>query len=162
MQQAGQPADQADILEILYDAYDEDAEDGEEPTDALLPERIILPPRVIRFVIDDLVYTIDGVSHTNDVAPFIDPVYGRTMVPLRAVSAALGIDVDWVSATRTVLIFTDAGVRSLPVDEPLPDGMGTPVIYRDRAFVPLRYVSELLGAEVRWDGANRVAYVYMV
>jgi hypothetical protein len=38
--------------------------------------------------------------------------------------------------------------------------MGMPMIVNDRTFVPLRYVSEILGADIHWDEANRAVYVY--
>jgi len=156
-----QPAaqDQADVLALVYEELDEAIDEVE----AFLG--IPAPPergrRVIRFEMNNFVYTIDNVSHTNDVAPFVDPAYDRVMIPLRAVSEALGTEVDWVRETRSVLIFAPTGTQTLVVDVSLPDGMGTPVIINDRVLVPLRFVAERLGAEVRWDGANRAAYVYM-
>jgi len=34
-----------------------------------------------------------------------------------------------------------------------------PFIYSGRTYVPLRFVSEALGKEVRWDDQNRVVYI---
>ena len=116
--------------------------------------------RVIRFEIGSTVHTIDGVAYTNDAAPFIDPTYNRTMIPLRAVSEALGAEADWISQTLTVQILTDADTHYLTVDVPLPDGMGIPVNLRGRVFVPIRYVAEILGATTRWDSANSAVYIY--
>jgi len=156
-QQSSANQGQTDGDEYVYIEYDD-------PTDDDLG--IPVPPeerrrRVIRFEMDNLVYTIDTVPHTNDVAPFVDPAYDRTMIPLRAVSEALGAEVEWIGATRTVLIFIHDETQTLVVDVSLPGGMGVPVIISDRVLVPLRFVAERLGAEVRWDGANRAAYVYM-
>jgi len=117
--------------------------------------------RTIRFTIGNMVYAIDGTPHTNDVAPFIDPAYNRTMIPLRAVSEALGAEVEWIAATRTVLIATNTGEHQLTVDVPLPDGMGVPVLLDNRVLVPIRYVAEILGATTRWDGTNSAVYIYM-
>ena len=36
----------------------------------------------------------------------------------------------------------------------------TVFITNDRTFVPLRYVSEILGAEVRWNEVTRAVYIY--
>jgi hypothetical protein len=41
------------------------------------------------------------------------------------------------------------------IDVPLPSGMGTPVIINQRTMIPLRYVSESLGAEVDWNPDTR-------
>jgi hypothetical protein len=83
------------------------------------------------------------------------------MVPIRFVAEAMGADVDWIGATRTVTIDRDDIHLRLAIDVPLPDGMGTPVIVSDRTFVPVRYVSEMLGATVRWDGDARAVYIYL-
>jgi len=117
--------------------------------------------RAIRFVMNELTYTADSVPRLLDVVPFIDPAYNRVMIPLRAVVEALGQDVTWDEATRTVTIFTATGTVTLVVGVSLPDGMGVPVLIGDRVLVPLRYVSDVIGAEVRLDGDNNAVYVYI-
>jgi hypothetical protein len=82
------------------------------------------------------------------------------MVPLRIIAEALGAEVNWDNATRTVTIATREEKITLTIDIPLPDDMGTPVIVNGLTFVPVRYVSEALGATVRWDGENNAVYVY--
>ncbi|MCH5188240.1 MAG: hypothetical protein J1F63_07525, partial [Oscillospiraceae bacterium] len=47
-------------------------------------------------------YTINGESRTMETAPVI--LSGRTMVPVRAVSEALGMVVDWNGETRTITV----------------------------------------------------------
>ncbi|UZN23825.1 hypothetical protein GM182_07545 [bacterium 3DAC] len=133
-----------------------------------------------------------------DVAPFIDPVVNRTVVPLRFVLEAMGFEVKWDSHTRTIRItgeiFADNGekfTRSvylyMPKSKPEMHGtyevypgsskvkiedegkqaymidlknykgqnMGVPFIYQNRTFVPVRFISEIFGAKVFWDGAER-------
>jgi len=75
------------------------------------------------------------------------------------VATALGAEVEWDGATRTVTITQGETVLTLTVDVALPDGMGAPLIVSDRVFVPARYVAEMLGANVLWDGMNRVIYI---
>jgi len=123
------------------------------------------PPRppvlqTIRLAIGSTVYTIDDVPHESDVAPFIDPAYDRAMIPLRVVSEALGANVDWIPTTRTVWIDMPGASYQLIIDTPLPGGMGVPILYQDRVFVPVRYVAEILGATPRWDGSNAAVYIY--
>ena len=115
----------------------------------------------MRFEIGNIIYTVNGVPYTNDVAPFIDPIYDRTMIPLRAVSEALGAEVIWLNETRTVVIITSARTHSIEIGVPLVGGMGTPVIRDNRTFVPLRYVAELLGAQTHWDSSVLAAYVFI-
>jgi len=130
------------------------------PTATIPPNEAAPTSRTIRFTIGNNNYTINGISHTNDVAPFIDAAHGRTMIPLRAVIEAFDAEVEWNPTARTVQIFTDTGVHQLTIDTPLPGGMGVPVIREERVFVPLSYVAGLLGAYPRWDGANSAAYIY--
>jgi hypothetical protein len=96
----------------------------------------------------------------GDAVPFIDGI--RTMVPVRFIADALGAYVSWDDATRTVFIQSGATVLSIPVDQPLPGDMGRAIItgYPARTFVPVRYVSEMLGAYVRWDGTTQAVYIY--
>ena len=114
----------------------------------------------IRLTIGQSSFTHWGIPQISDAAPFIDPDYDRTMVPLRIIAEAMDASVRWEGWSRSVFI-TRGGVEvRLQIDEPLPDGMGTPVLVNDRTFVPLRYVSEVLGASVRWNDATRAVYVY--
>jgi len=114
---------------------------------------------LLRFTIGQTQYTHNSLRLTSEVAPFITD--GRTMIPLRIIAEALGADVSWNGATQTVAI-TQAGRTPLHlvINIPLPDGMGTPVIENGRTLVPARYVSEMLGATVRWDGDNQAVYIY--
>jgi|GEM_PF-4190695 len=118
------------------------------------------PVALLRLTIGSYTYVKNEILRQSDAAPFIDPAYGRTMVPLRIIAEALGKEVAWNPYTRTVTIFTDTSQLSLTIGEPLPGGMGVPVIVNDRTFVPLRYVSEMLGAVVEWDAVNKEVRVY--
>ena len=117
-----------------------------------------LPLDVLRFAIGSRVYSLNEIPRTMDAEPFIDN--GRTMVPIRFIVEAMGAVISWNGETRTVTIIQGSTQLQLVIDEPLPDGMGTAVIVDSRTFVPLRYVSEELGAVVRWDSDARAVYIY--
>ncbi|AUG57105.1 copper amine oxidase N-terminal domain-containing protein [Acetivibrio saccincola] len=100
-----------------------------------------------------------------DAEPFIDD-NGRTQVPVRFVSEALGAEVSWEGSTKTVTIsqgdkeikivigkkdYTINGEKNLMDTEAL--------LKEDRTFVPVRFVSEGLGAKVDWDPAVRTVYI---
>lgn len=98
----------------------------------------------------------------TDVTPFIARSTGQTLVPLRDIAAALGGAVDWDSASGTARI--SLGGRTIAVTpgkaEALVDGRTVPltqpaVLWQGRTLVPLRFVSEGLGARVEWDNDNR-------
>jgi len=116
---------------------------------------------IMRLTIGRTSFTSHGQLLVSDVAPFIDATYDRTMVPLRIVADALGAEVRNDSDTNTVYITHNGQEILLPINVPLPDEMGTPVIINNRTFVPIRYVVEVLGARVSWDGAARTVSVYM-
>jgi len=115
----------------------------------------------LRLVIGSTTFTHFGAHMQNDVAPFIDRSNNRTMVPLRVVAEGLDAPVRFERDTRTAYITLVSGQEiAMPIDVPLPNGMGTPVIINNRTFVPARYVSEVLGATVRWDGNAQAVYIY--
>jgi len=114
----------------------------------------------INFKIGDQAFAKNGEQMDNDVAPYI--AGGRTMMSLRAVAEALDASVSWTAATRTVVIAKGGVTLRLVIDEPLPDGMGSATLSpAGRTFVPLRYISENLGANVVWDAKNKAVNIYM-
>jgi len=116
---------------------------------------------VMRFTIGSTTWIEDGVEQAPlEAAPFISG--NRAMVPLRFVAEAMGAEVDLIRGTPRVVTI-DLGDTSLrlTIGEALPDGMGTPVLINGRVFVPIGYVSEILGATTRWCGDTRSVYVYV-
>ena len=118
------------------------------------------PPRILRFAIGNANFTNQGITQTADAPPFIDTETDRTMLPLRVVADAFGVDVSWDDDTRVATIQPSMGAALIiAADDPLPGGMGSPMIVSDRVFVPARYVVEMLGASVEWDAINQAVYV---
>jgi hypothetical protein len=122
------------------------------------PIAATIAPPILRIAIGSAVYERNGIMGVSDSAPFIQE--DRTMVPLRLVGEALGATIGWDEATQTVTITTGGSSISLTIGQPLPGDMGTPVIANDRPFVPIRYISEMLGANVGWDEATASVYLY--
>jgi hypothetical protein len=90
---------------------------------------------------------------------------GRTMVPVRFVAENLGFDVQWEASTRTVKISGRDSVLELVIESSAikrnkSGALDTltmdtiPVIRNGRTMVPLRFISEAMGIEVNWNGAN--------
>jgi len=114
----------------------------------------------MRLAIGSMAFTLHGQQYESDAAPWLDAEHDRTMIPLRIVSEGLGYPVRFDRDNRVVYIYMGDEYISLAIGVPLPGGMGTPVIIGNRTFVPARYVIEVLGARVRWDGANQAVYIY--
>lgn len=89
---------------------------------------------------------------------------GRTMVPLRFISEALGEKVDWNAETKSVIIGDNKAVLAIGSKEIDANGkkiaIDSPALIKNsRTFVPLRAISEILGAKVDWDGATKTVII---
>jgi len=105
---------------------------------------------------------INGVPYTLDAEPYINAEAGRTLIPVRFVSEALGAEVDWDPETskavitygeKEIILTTGSAEVQVNGDKQIIDC--APVILPPgRTFVPLRFVSETLEAEVIFDSNN--------
>lgn len=102
--------------------------------------------------------TVNGLEKSADAAPYINPETERTLVPTRFIAQALGAEVDYVKAGKTVVI-TKGGVKTeltVGSDVVLQNGkaidklkLDQSVVIKDSySFIPLRAVAELFGNKV--------------
>jgi hypothetical protein len=115
--------------------------------------------RSLRLTVGKDVFSLNGKSAGMGTAPFISDD-GRMLVPLRAISEGLGGEVIWDAAAKTVRILKDGRSITLRIGEALPNGHGMPVISNESVLVPVRYVSEYLGANVVWNESDRTIQIY--
>lgn len=114
--------------------------------------------------------TLNGQPLEGDMPAMIQG--GRTLVPVRLVGEALQAQVLWVQATGQVILIRNGDVVVLTLDSPhavvngvaadLPDGIPAMAVrYQDvdRTMIPLRFVSEALGAQVEWDQEHYTAHL---
>jgi len=99
---------------------------------------------------------VDNQPIQFDVPPQM--AYGRVLVPLRGVFERLGASVVWNDQTQTVLAQRGATSVSLVIgqNQAMINGQAVPVdvppmVVGGRTMVPLRFVSQALGATVNWD-----------
>jgi exopolysaccharide biosynthesis protein len=92
----------------------------------------------------------------KDAAPFIED--GTTMVPVRGVFEELGAAVEWDGTTGTVNakrfdahIQLTVGKIEATVNGEIKSLPKAPVNIKGRVYIPLRFVSEALGARVGWE-----------
>lgn len=97
-----------------------------------------------------------------DQQPYLDTPAGRVYVPLRFVSEALGADVEWVQEQQKIvinkgdrLIMLHSGSREVYVDGRIYTMDVAVELVNGRNMVPLRFVSEALGAQVEWTASGR-------
>ena len=115
----------------------------------------------------DIKVKVDGKTiDFPDARPFIDTQSNRTMIPVRFVAENLGCKVDWNGDLRVVyiqkndtLIELKIGVLEAIVGWKVISLDAKAVIKENRTFVPLRFVSEALGAFVEWNGDTRTVYI---
>lgn len=107
---------------------------------------------------------VNGKLISADTAPMIQN--DRTLVPMRTIFEALGADVQWDQATRTVTGTKDGQEVVLQIDNGVAKVNGqdvaldaAPTIINDRTVVPLRFVGEALGANVDWNADARQVIV---
>ena len=127
---------------------------------------------------------MDGSEVDMDTAAYIQTASNSTMVPLRFVSLAIGVDQDsaaagnadnssniaWDATTKTATIFFSAGsaqkIVQFQADSPIMKVDGTAItmeygvkaeIVDGRMFVPFRALGQALGVPVSWDAETRTA-----
>lgn len=107
---------------------------------------------------------LNGQSQTYNPAPVIQK--GTTIVPMRAIFEQLGANIDWNGQTRTVTATKDDIIISLTIGETVAYVNGRQVALaipsqtiNGRTMVPLRFVSEALGATVKWDAKTWSIYI---
>ena len=100
-----------------------------------------------------------------DAQPFID-ANGRTQVPVRFVSEALGAKVDWNGDTQKVTVALNSrnvvltiGLKKYEINNKSYQMDTVALLQESRTFVPIRFVSEALGASVVWDQATKSVYI---
>ncbi|CAK4841634.1 unnamed protein product [Aphanomyces euteiches] len=108
---------------------------------------------------------VDGVRLNAPINPEI--VKGRTLVPLRSIFEALNANVVWNAQQKSITATKKGTVILLNVGETIAYLNGTkleleaaPRIVRSSTLVPLRFVSEALGATVDWDSVNQVIRIH--
>lgn len=104
-----------------------------------------------------------------DQGPFVDTRKGRTFVPLRITAEAMGARVQWDSETRTITVSKDSRsftaqangeefmIQTTEENPPVPA-----TLVNNRIMVPLRFMSEALGAKVMWLGSTATVRIQEV
>jgi hypothetical protein len=95
-------------------------------------------------------------------------VSGRTLLPIRAIIEQLGGTIEWIASERKVIITLNDKVVEVIIDESNAKVNGEdkaldvpPMIFNNRTFIPLRFVSENVGCDVQWNAVdNTVNIVY--
>ena len=126
---------------------------------ALMPSEINAISRPVSVTVDN--------QNVNfpDGRPYLD-TNGRVLVPVRFVSEALGAKVDWDASSQVAVIEKEPdkvavkiGEKTVKKNDKVITMDTTAVISSGRTMVPVRFVSEALGAKVAWD---KVTYTVVI
>lgn len=119
----------------------------------------------------------NGIEQQYNPAPQI--LNGRVLAPMRAVFEALGAEVSWDAGSSTAIAFKDGKYVAVQVgsfdgiiaEATMANGKyqlknrrmvgldAAPIIVDNHTMVPLRFVSESLGADVQWFGNTRQVFI---
>lgn len=98
--------------------------------------------------------------------PYVDPRSKRIMVPLREMATALGAELKWDKSTSEAILRLNGQSIRLAAGQPSALVNGSAValevpaqLRHQRMMVPLRWISEVLQAQVAWDEARQRAEV---
>lgn len=125
---------------------------------------------------------VDGkpVQFTQDLG-YPTLVNGRTLVPIRVISENMGYKVEWENSQQKVTISDNQTKIEFKIGETnaLVNGKKVPMdtkedangniiavdtkaqLIRNRTYVPLRFISENMGATVDWKIEGNTLYVYI-
>ncbi len=116
--------------------------------------------QAVRLQVGNRTARVGSQETTLDVPPQI--LDGRTMVPLRFLGEALGATLNWDGGERRITLTAGSRTVLLWVDRPQGQVNGSPVnldvpptIVDGRTLVPLRFISENLGARLTWNAADK-------
>lgn len=110
---------------------------------------------------------VNGKELKTDSYPVIKN--GTTMVPMRDIFEALNSNVRWDATTKSVTATKNNKAIKLTVNSSNAEVNGKLKILNEEPYineknatmVPLRFISESLGAEVKWNGQNKTITITM-
>lgn len=110
--------------------------------------------------IDSTTMNVNGSSRNIPAPPVIRE--GRTLVPVRVVSEAMSASVYWLEKTKQIRIVEGGNEIILTIGSTEMKIGGVtktmdvePMIIGGSTYVPLRFISENLGAEIAWNNDTR-------
>lgn len=110
-------------------------------------------------------YNSSVIQFTEDAGfPYVDS--SRVLVPLRAVSEGMNKQVNWDTSTKQITVSDDKTIVKLAIGNKnvLVNGVNKTtdvpaMVNNGRTYVPLRFVSECIGADVNWDATTKMVAI---
>lgn len=118
--------------------------------------------QVTQFAVGSKNYTVNGIINQMDAAPFAQD--GRTMVPVRYVAVAAGIDDDDITYKNGIItiagekiIYMYLNSKVIMVDGVVSTMATQPVVINQRTYVPVAEIAKVLDLEVDWNQSTQTA-----
>lgn len=113
----------------------------------------------------DIQVVIDGEKQTFQQAPVM--VEGRVLVPLQGIFEKLGATVEWDQHAKTVKVVKSGSTIVLKMDSKVMtvnmkqmDLDVAAKLHNSHAMVPVRMISDALGAKITWDQKTRTVTIH--
>ena len=113
---------------------------------------------------DDISLYINGKKTDTDVAPIA--IEGRTFVPARSIFEKLGAEVTWIGSRQQIIIRSvktrivlNLGSDTAYVNNDSVQMDVAPMVVDQRTLIPVRFVSEELGYNVRWEPSDNSVHI---
>lgn len=115
---------------------------------------------------------VNGERTVFDSPPIIEN--GRTMMPLRAIVEAMGVEVKWNGKLQEIILDKNGEDGLIQIILHIGSSNATvqrngetsllaldapPFIQDDRTLLPLRFLSESMGLKVQWEENTRTVYI---
>ncbi len=112
---------------------------------------------------------IDGQAGTYEDIPI--NMNNRTLLPLRGILVNLGVNNDnehivWNSKEKSVTVLKDSTKIYLKIGSNKATVNGkeivldaSPVVYKDRTYIPVNFIAQSLGMKVVWDGSSKAVLI---
>lgn len=156
---------------LVFNMYTWDEQDKEAKTNtpSYTPTESVVNPVTLAMKINSpwILTEDDGKMFDNDhrVTPLIKN--GNTLLPIAPIIERLGGKTDWNGNERKVTISLNKNKIELWIDKKTAlvnsvkkDMPVSPIIINGKTMIPVRFVSENLGAQVLWDGDSQMILVY--
>ncbi|WP_314589681.1 phosphodiester glycosidase family protein [Paenibacillus terrigena] len=121
---------------------------------------LALPTPTVVLKVSNTTAVVNGKNKKIEVAPLVKD--NVTYVPVKVILDEFGGSARWESSIKKVMVLRADRMMELWVGQKdyIANGKRntsevSPIIYKNRTYVPLRLVSEQIGLKVEWDGKNK-------
>ena len=115
------------------------------------------PPKQISVYLNGDIIEFDVLPTTEN---------NRTLVPVRAIFEAMGMNVAWDNSTSTVTATGNGNSITMKINQTTAKvngklfSMDVPArMIGERTLVPVRFIAESLGADVDWNEEDKIVYI---